>query len=136
MNHWLISSTKNRNLVGSRCGAGAGTYEGDADAEGADGAVLLGPPAAAVGRHVAPHRGAPAPSAMPLAGAGRGQRPARAVRGLEHRRRAALPVHGEARRRLGRAARGRREEREEEEEEAMDGQGHQRVAAGEGGRRG
>jgi len=116
-------------------------YEGDADAEGADGAVLLGPPAATVRRHVAPHRGAPAPSAMPLAGAGRGQRPARAVRGLEHRRRAALPVHGQARRRLGRTERGRREEREEEERvdeaaAAGDGQGHRRVAGGEGGRRG
>jgi len=81
---------------------------------------------------------------MPLAGAGWEQRPTRAVRGLEHRRRAALPVHGEARRRLGRAARGRREEREQEEEGekageaavAGDPQGHRRVAGGEGGRRG
>jgi hypothetical protein len=118
----------------------SGTYEGDADAEGADGAVLLGPAAATVGRHVAPHRGgppAPAPSISLLAGAcvgaGRGQRPARAVRGLEHRRRAALPVHGQARRRLGLAGRGPGDEHEEEEENVGDGQGHRRAAAG-GGR--
>ena len=93
---------------------GVSTYEGDADAEGTDGAVLLGPPAAAVGRHVAPHRGALAP-AIPLAVV-RGEGPARAVRGLEHRGGAPLPVRNEARRRLGRAPREPRGERVEDEE--------------------
>lgn len=80
-----------------------GTYEGDADAESADGAVLLGAAAAAVSRHMAPPRlrGGGALVPIPLAGGEDG--PAGAVRGLVHRGRAALAVHSKARRRLPRA---------------------------------
>jgi hypothetical protein len=92
-----------------------GTYEGDADAEGTDGTVLLGPAAAAIRRHVAPHRDALSP-ATPLAVV-RGEGPARAVRGLEHRGGAPLPVHREARRRLGRAPREPPGERVKDEKE-------------------
>lgn len=90
-------------------------YEGDADAEGTDGTVLLGPAAAAIRRHVAPHRDALSP-ATPLAVV-RGEGPARAVRGLEHRGGAPLPVHREARRRLGRAPREPPGERVKDEKE-------------------
>lgn len=99
-------------------------YKGDADAERADGPVLLRAAAAAVGCNVAPPRRRGGGSLVPIPLTAGEDGPAGAMRGLVHRGRAALAVHGEARGRLPRAAK-RREELDQEEK-------NEDTAAGEG----